>query len=190
MIFGLYLRKDMEEALTGSGIGTDDEGGPLHPFYKLSVHVLGFEKVVTPDHNHVGVGEKIVGQVVLSLKVLLGFYIVARDTEDNGSGLLEFAESIAETTSFDGTARSVGPGIEEEHHGPIGEIGKVNGLSVLVLKSEIFDFIVDLHTILYEFLMDNSFFCDKPGQEAESASIVLLREAGSSTLSIDWLRSI
>ena len=84
--------------------------------------------------------------------------VVAGDAEDDDSGLLELLEGVAEAAGLDGTAGGVGAGVEEENDGFIGEIGEIDGLAVLVLEGEVFDFIVDLHAILWRILMDSSWF--------------------------------
>ena len=143
MAFGFYLFEDVDEAL----VGTDEIGGAFDAFDQLAVHVLGLDEVVAVDEDHVGVGEEVVGKIVLVFEFFLGAHGVARDAEDNNAGLLEFFEGVAEAAGFDGAAGSVGARVEEEDYGLAFEVGEGDVFAVLVLEGEVFYFVVDLHVI-------------------------------------------
>ena len=122
MAFGLHLVEDVEEALArilriGTLIGADEVGGALDALDELSVHVLGLDEVVAVDQLHVGVGEEVVGEVVLELELLLVLDGVAGDAEDGDAGFFEFGEDVAEAAGLDGAAGGVGARVEEEDYG-------------------------------------------------------------------------
>ena len=148
VVLRLYFGKDMQQPLAGAGIRADDKGSSFYAFNQLSVHALRPEQVVTIDKRHVRVGEQVVGKVVLSLEVLLGLHIIARDAEDHDASLLQLLEGVAKSAGFDGAAGRIGARVEEENDRFIGEIGEIDGLAVLVLEREVFDFVVDLHVFL------------------------------------------
>jgi hypothetical protein len=143
--FGFDLFEDVDEAL----VGTDEVGGALDALDQLAVHVLGLDEVVAVDELEVGVGEEVVGQVVLIFEFLLVFDGVAGDAEDDDAGLLEFFEGVAEAAGLDGAAGGVGAGVEEEDDRLAFEVGEVDGLAVLVLEGEVFYFVAGFHVISF-----------------------------------------
>ena len=78
---------------------------------------FGLTEVEAVDELHVGVGEEVVGEVVLVFELLLVFDGVAGDAEDGDAGLLEFFEGVAEAAGLDGAAGGVGARVEEEDYG-------------------------------------------------------------------------
>ena len=136
--------EDVEEALFALVVGRgDEEGGALDAFDDLAVHVLGLDEVEAVDELHVGVGEEVVGEVVLGLELLLVLDGVAGDAEDGDAGLLELGEDVAEAAGLDGAAGGVGAGVEEEDYGGGLEVGEGDGVAVLVVEGEVFDGVVD-----------------------------------------------
>jgi hypothetical protein len=138
------LFKDVDEAL----VGADEVGGAFDSFDELAVHVLGLDEVVAVDEQHVGVGEEIVGEIVFVLEFLLVFDSVAGDAENDDARLLELLESVAEAAGFDGAAGGVGARVEEEDYGLAFEVGEGDFFAILILKGEVFYFVVDLHGVL------------------------------------------
>src|SRR5216683_1747920 len=139
--FGFYVFEGVDEAL----VGADEVGGSFYALYEFAVHVLGLDEVVAVDEDHVGVGEEVVGQVILILELLLVFDGVAGDAEDDDAFFLEFFKGVAEAAGLDGAAGSVGAGVEEEDYGFALEISEGDVFSVLVLEGEVFDDVVGLH---------------------------------------------
>src|ERR1700733_9545759 len=108
----LYFGKDLQQLL----IGTDEEGGPLNPDHFLAIHVLLLENVKLFADYFVYICKEGVGQVVFLLEFLLRLGRVARDTQNDGPGLLYLLEDVTKATGFDSAAGSVGLGIKEKNH--------------------------------------------------------------------------
>jgi hypothetical protein len=143
--FGFYFFEDVDEAL----VGPDEVGGAFDPFDELAVHVLGLDEVVAVDELHVGVGEEIVGEVVLVFELLLVLDGVAGDAEDHDALLLEFLEGVAEAAGFDGATWGVGAGVEEEDYGFALEVGEGDFFAVLILEGEVFYFVAEIHVVSF-----------------------------------------
>ncbi len=139
--FWFYFFEDVDEVL----VRADEVGGALYAFDELAVHVLWLDEVVAVDELHVGVGEEVVGKVVLVFEFLLVFDGVAGDAEDDDALLLELFKRVAEATGLDGAAGGVGARVEEEDYGFALEVGEVDGLAVLILEGEVFYFVADVH---------------------------------------------
>ena len=133
-------------------VRADEVGGPFDALNELAVHVLWFDKVVAIDEHHVGVGEEVIGKVVLVLELLLILDGVARDAENDDAGLLKLLEGVAEAAGFDGAARRVGAGIEEENDRLALEVGEGDVFALLVLEGEVFYFVAYLHMLTPCFL--------------------------------------
>src|SRR6202044_1651328 len=108
----LYLGKDFEQLL----IGPDEECGPLNAYHFLAVHVLFLENVKLFADYFVYICKERIRQVVLVFEFLLRLGCVARDAQNDSTGLLYLLEDITKAAGFDGAAGSIGPGIEEKHH--------------------------------------------------------------------------
>jgi hypothetical protein len=159
--FGFDFVEDVDEALAFSFIRADEIGGAFDAFDELAVHVLGLDEVVAVDELHVGVGQEVVGQVVLVLELLLVLDGVAGDAEDDDALLLEFLEGVAEAAGLDGAAGGVGAGVEEEDYGLGFEVGEGDFFAVLILEGEVFYFVVYLHVIFSPVLRGASAFPDE-----------------------------
>lgn len=141
MAFGLDLVELVDEFL----VGADDVGGALDAGDQLAVHGLGFDDAEAVADGLVGVGKERVLEIVLFGELLLRLDGVARDAEDYYASLLQFCEMVAKAAGFDGAARGVGLGIEEEYDGLAGEVGEVDDVAVLIRQGEIFYDVADLH---------------------------------------------
>ena len=137
----LHFGEDLQQLL----IRTDEECGPLNPNYLLAVHILFLENAKLFADYFVYICKEGVGQGVLLFEFLLRLRCVARDTQNDGSGLLYLLKYIAKATCFNGTARRVGLGIEEKHDGFAGEVFQVYGFVFFGLKREISNFVVHFH---------------------------------------------
>jgi hypothetical protein len=137
----LYLGKDLEQLL----IRPDEEGGPLNPYHFLAVHVLFLENIKLFADYFVYICKEGIRQVVLVLEFLLRLGRVARDTQNDSTGLLYLLEDITKAAGFDGAAGSVGPGIEEKHYRFAAKILQVHGLVFFGLKREVGNFVAHLH---------------------------------------------
>lgn len=144
MAFGLDLWIDVKEAL----VRPYDEGCALDAGDEFSVHVLWLDHVEVLADRLVGVCEQGVGQAVFFLKLLLRFNGVAGDAKDDDASILKLLEVVAKAAGFDGAARGVGFGIEEEDDGLADEVGEVDGVAVLVGEGEVLDVVADLHACL------------------------------------------
>src|SRR5271154_3423988 len=118
MPFRLYFGENLQQFL----IRTDEKSSPLNPNHFLAVHILLLENVKLFADYFVYICKEGVGQVVLLLEFLLRLGGVARDTQNNGPGLLYLFEDVTKATGFDSAAGSVGLGIKEKNHRFAGEI--------------------------------------------------------------------
>src|ERR1700744_789751 len=109
----LHLGKDPQQSL----VGANEKCGPLDAHHFLAIHILLLENIKLFADYFVYICKEDIRQVVLLFELLLRLWCVARDTENNSAGLLYLLEDVAKTAGFDGAAGSVGPGIEEKHHG-------------------------------------------------------------------------
>jgi hypothetical protein len=144
-LFGVPLRLHFGEDPQQLLIRTDEECGPLNPNYLLAVHILFLENTKLFADYFVYICKEGVGQGELLFEFLLGFRCIARDTQNDGSGLLYLLKYIAKATCFDGAARRVGLGVEEKHDGFAGEVFQVYGFVFFGLKREISNFVVHFH---------------------------------------------
>ena len=148
MAFGFYFFEDVDEVL----VWANEVCGALDAFDELAIHVLGLDEVVAVDQLHLVVGEKVVGQVVLVLELLLVLDGVAGDAKDGDADLLEFLEGVAEAAGFDGAAGGVGAGVEEEDYRFGFEVGEGDFFAVLILEGEVFYFIAGIHVVSFTVL--------------------------------------
>ena len=94
----------------------DDESRTRDSFHLFPIHVFFFDYAESFTDFLVGVGQQLVGQAVLILKLFLGLRRVGRDPEDYGAGFLQLFVSVAEPARFNGSAGSVRLGKEEQNH--------------------------------------------------------------------------
>src|ERR1700730_6650789 len=141
MTLRLYFGKDFQQSLVGS----NEEGGPLNADHFLAVHILLLENVKLFADYFVYICKEGIGQVVLLFELLLRLRRVARDTENNGAGLLYLLEDVTKAAGFDGAAGSVGPGIKEKHYWFATEVLQMYGFVFVRLKREVGDFVVHFH---------------------------------------------
>src|SRR5271154_2867866 len=139
--FRLYFGEDLQQL----PIRTDEEGSPLNPNHFLAVHILFLENVKLFANYFVYICKEGIGQVVLLFEFLLCLRRVARDTQNNGSGLLYLLEDVTKATGFDSAAGGVGLGIKEKHHRFAGEIFKMYGFVFFGLQCEVSNFVVHFH---------------------------------------------
>jgi hypothetical protein len=144
--FGFDFGEDFDEGL----VGADEERRPLDADDFLAVHVLFLENPKLFADFFVYICKEWIRQVVLGLEFGLGFGRVAGDAEDDGSGVLELFEGVAEAAGFDGAAGGIGPGIEEEDNGLAGEVAEMHGLILVVLNGEVGNFLVKFHKSSFE----------------------------------------
>ncbi len=144
-LFGVPFRLDFGKDLQQLLIGTDEEGGPLNANHFLAIHVLFLENIKLFADYFVYICKEGVRQVVLLFEFLLGLGRVARDTQDDGAGLLYLFEDITKAAGFDGAAGSIGLGIKEEHDRFAAEIFQVHGLVFFSLKRKVGHFVVHFH---------------------------------------------
>jgi hypothetical protein len=137
----LYFRKNLQQFL----IRTNEERGPLNPNHFLAIHILFLENVKLFADYFVYICKEGVGQVVLFFEFFLRLGRIARDTQNDGPGLLYLLKYVAKATGFDGAAGSVCLGIEEKHDWFAGKIFQVHGLVLFGLKREISNFVVYFH---------------------------------------------
>jgi len=165
---GLDLIEDVNEAL----VGADEVGGALDAFDELAVHVLGLDEVVAVNELHVGIGEEVVGKVVLVFEFFLVFDGVAGDAEDDDALFLELLEGVAEAAGLYGAAGGVGAWVEEEDDGLAFEVGEGDFFAVLVLEGEVFYFVAGVHTISFYGVRENSLNTkiSQNGCQAENSS--------------------
>src|SRR5690242_105208 len=171
VVLRTHLMKNVQQALPGTGVRADHEGRSLHTLNQFAVHALGPQQIVALNQNHLWIGQQVERKIVLALEVLLRLYRVTGDAEHGRAMILELLKSVTEAAGLDGTAGGIGAGKEEEDEWLIGEVGQVDSLAVLVLKSEIFDGIVDVHAVcLWEsFIMPLTISSDL-SSEAESST--------------------
>jgi hypothetical protein len=110
--FGFYFREDVGDL----ALSVDDEGGAFDAHYFLPVHVLLFDHAEGVADGLVGVGEKRIRKIVFLFELLLFGGGVGGDAENNGAGLLDLLECVAEPARFYGSTGGVGLGIEEQNH--------------------------------------------------------------------------
>jgi len=110
--FGFYFREDVGDL----ALSVDDEGGAFDAHNFLPVHVLLFDHAKGVADCFVGVSEKRIGKIVFFFELLLLGGSVGGDAENDGAGLLDLLECVAEPARFYGSTGGVGLGIEEQNH--------------------------------------------------------------------------
>ena len=112
MAFGFYFREDVGDL----ALSVDHEGGAFNAHHFLPVHVLFFDHAEGVADFLIGIGEERVGEVVFLFELLLLGGSVGGDAENDGAGLLDLLECVAEPARFYGSTGGVGLGIEEQNH--------------------------------------------------------------------------
>src|SRR5208282_4315106 len=84
-------------------------------------------------------------QTELLLKFLLRSRCVFRNSKQHHARFLEGRVAVAKAARFLGASRRIGFGIEIKHHGLAAEIFQGNLFAVLVRRTEVWGFIIDLH---------------------------------------------
>lgn len=84
MAFWFHVVEDVSDF----AVRADDKGHTSYALYLLTVHVLFFYDAESVADFLVDVRKQRVGQVVLGLKLLLCFWLVCRDSQDDGPGIL------------------------------------------------------------------------------------------------------
>ena len=112
----MAVRLDALEHVFNLSLRANEKGRSCHTHDLLAIHVLLFDHVKLVRDLFVGIGKKRIRQLFFFFKLLLGGRFVGRDAEDNQAGLLQLCVCIAEPASLDGSAWSICPGIEEQHH--------------------------------------------------------------------------
>jgi hypothetical protein len=97
-------------------LSVDDEGGAFYSHHLLPVHVLLFDHAEGVADCLVWISEKRIGQVVFLFELFLFAGGVGGDAENDGAGLLDLLECVAEPARFYGSTGGVGLGIEEQNH--------------------------------------------------------------------------
>ena len=64
------------------------------------------------------------------------------------AGLLQFLEVVAEATSLNRAAGSIGLGIEEQHNGLAREAAQCNKVAVLIGQGKVFHGVAGLHGVI------------------------------------------
>ena len=141
----MAFRLHVVEYVTHSTVGANNEGRAGDPFDLLAVHVLFLDNAKFVADFLIGVAQKGVGQIIFSLKFLLGFWIIGRDAQDRGAGALKLLIRFAEPASFNGSAGSIGFGKEKQHHRFSAELFQRDWVSVLVGQSKLRSFIINVH---------------------------------------------
>jgi len=113
-------------------VGADDERCALDAHYLLAIHVLFFDHPECIGDFLIHVGEQGIGQIVFILEFTLLVRRVGGDSQDHCAGFLQLAVCVAEPARFNGSARSVGLGIEEQHYRLPAQIFQFNRVAVLV----------------------------------------------------------
>jgi hypothetical protein len=139
--FRLHIRKDLQECLVGS----DYEGGAGNSYHFLPIHVLFFQHPKLIADLFVYICKERVRQLVFLAELVLGFWGVAGDAEDDRPGGLELLEGVAKATGLNGAARGVGLGVKEEYNRLAGKVGKVSDVLLVILEGEVFYFLMQLH---------------------------------------------
>ena len=116
-LFGVPLRLDFGKDFHQLLIGTDEECGPLNANHFLAIHILLFENIKLFADYFVYISKEGVRQAILFLEFFLRLGRVARDTQNDSSGLLYLLEDVTKSAGFNRAARSVCLGIEEKHDG-------------------------------------------------------------------------
>jgi hypothetical protein len=110
--FGFYFREDVGDL----ALSVDDEGGAFDAHHFLPVHILLFDHAEGVADCLVGVSEKRIGKVVFLFELFLFGGGVGGDAENDGAGILDLLECVAEPARFYGSTGGVGLGIEEQNH--------------------------------------------------------------------------
>jgi len=110
--FGFYFREDVGDL----ALSVDHEGGAFNAHHFLPVHILLFDHAEGVADCLVGVGEKRIRKIVFLFELFLLFRGVGGDAENDGAGLLDLLECVAEPARFYGSTGGVGLGIEEQNH--------------------------------------------------------------------------
>lgn len=143
--FRVPFRLHVIENVCDFSFRIDDESRARDSFHLFPIHVLFFDYAESFADFLVGVGQQLVGQAVLILKLFLGLRRVGRDPEDNGAGFLQLFVRVAEPARFNGSAGGVGLRKKEKNHSLAAKIFQGNILSALVRQSEVAGFIIDIH---------------------------------------------
>jgi hypothetical protein len=147
-LFCMTIRLHVLEDVRDLAVGRDEESRSRDAHHFLAVHVFLLDDAELLRDFLLGVGEQGVRQIVFFFKLLLSGRRIGRDPQNDQSGLLQLAVCVAEPARFDGSARSVGLGIEEQHHVVAAELGERSRVSVLVGQSEVGSFRFDFHVAL------------------------------------------
>src|SRR4051794_28212149 len=144
-LLGMAVGLDVFKNVLNPAIRTNHESCPRHTPDFLSIHVLFFHDTESLGDFLVAIGQQGKGQILFLLKLLLRFRGIRGDPKQHGTGLLHLFVCVAEPASFNGSAGSVGAGIEKENHSFALQVFQCNFFSVLVLQSKVGSLIIDLH---------------------------------------------
>lgn len=110
MAIRLHILKDLGDL----AFVVDQEGGAGDPFHLLPIHIFFFDHAEGFADFFVGVGEQVVGKLVLFLKFLLRSRSIGGNAQNGKPGLLQFCVRVAEPARFYGSTGGVGLRVEEE----------------------------------------------------------------------------
>jgi hypothetical protein len=139
--FGFYFREDVGDL----ALSVDDEGGAFYSHHLLPVHVLLFDHAEGVADCLVWISEKRIGEVVLLFEGFLFGGGVGGDAENDGAGLLDLLECVAEPARFKRSTGRIGLGVEEQHHVLSLEIFGADGYAVFIRQRELRGFIINFH---------------------------------------------
>jgi len=111
----------------------------------LTVHLPLFDHAEQIRDLLFGIGQQGERQTELVLKLFLRGSRVRRNAEQHDACLLDLFVGITKAARFLGASRRIGLGIEIKHHGLAAKIFQGNLFAVLVRRTEVRGFIINLH---------------------------------------------
>ena len=129
MAIRLHILKDLGDL----AFVVDQEGGAGDPFHLLLIHIFFFDHAEGFADFFVGVGEQVVGKLVLFLKFLLRSRSIGGNAQNGKPGLLQFCIGVAEPARFYGSTGRVSFWVEEEDDVLAAKLLKRDGVLVFIL---------------------------------------------------------